>query len=316
MNNKEFDVIVIGELNVDLILNNIESFPEIGKEKLADKMDLVLGSSSAIFASNLSSLGAKLSFLGKIGDDIFGNLVLQSLKEKNVNTDLIVIDKHLKTGATIVLNYDEDRAMVTHPGAMEHLGLKDIDKNKLKKAKHLHVSSVFLQPQLKENLIEVFKLAKEIGLSTSLDPQWDPDERWELDLKNLLPYVDIFLPNEIEIKNLTSSENINDALDSLSTFANTIVVKLGSKGSILSDKGNTTELKAYLNKNVIDAIGAGDSFDAGFIYKYVSGEKLETCQKFGNLTGAVNTTSAGGTSAFQNYEQVIQLAKSKLGYSV
>ena len=121
MIDKNFDVIVIGELNVDLILNQIDSLPEIGKEILASKMDLVLGSSSAIFASNLSSLGAKVSFLGKIGNDSFGDLVINSLKTKGVNTDLVIREDKLKTGATVVLNYGEDRANVTHPGAMEHL---------------------------------------------------------------------------------------------------------------------------------------------------------------------------------------------------
>ena len=174
---KQFDVIVVGELNVDLILNQIASFPEIGKEILADKMDLVLGSSSAIFASNLSSLSANVSYIGKVGNDIFGDLILNSLKSKNVNTDLIIIDERLKTGATIVLNYDEDRAMLTHPGAMEHLTLQDIKSEDLQKAKHMHVSSLFLQPKIKENIIEIFQLAKENGLTTSLDTQWDPAEK-------------------------------------------------------------------------------------------------------------------------------------------
>ncbi len=82
--NKEFDVIEVGELNVDLILNQIESFPEMGKEKLAHAMTLTLGSSSAIFASNLSSLGAKVSFIGKIGEDSFGDLILDSLITKKL----------------------------------------------------------------------------------------------------------------------------------------------------------------------------------------------------------------------------------------
>lgn len=313
MNNKEFDVIVIGELNVDLILNQIESFPEIGKEKLANKMDLVLGSSSAIFASNLSSLGAKVSFIGKIGDDIFGNLVLESLKKKNVNTDLIIVDEELKTGATIVLNFNEDRAMVTHPGAMENLLTEEIKIKHLNRAKHIHVSSIFLQPKLKENLIKIFKLAKENGLTTSLDPQWDSAEKWDLDLEKLLPYVDVFLPNEVEITNLTNSNNVDEAINKLKNFANTIIVKAGSKGSVSFSNNIKLEVPAYLNENVIDAIGAGDSFDAGFILKYISGESVETCQKFGNLAGAVNTTSAGGTSAFKNYDQVIELGKTKFG---
>ena len=312
---KQFDVIVVGELNVDLILNQIASFPEIGKEILADKMDLVLGSSSAIFASNLSSLSAKVSYIGKVGNDIFGDLILNSLKSKNVNTDLIIIDERLKTGATIVLNYDEDRAMVTHPGAMEHLTLQDIKSEDLQKAKHLHVSSLFLQPKIKENIIEIFQLAKENGLTTSLDTQWDPVEKWDLDLEKLLPLVDVFIPNEVEIINLTNKQTVKDAIESIKEFANTIVVKMGSKGSISLSNGKLTEIPAFLNKEVVDAIGAGDSFDAGFIYQYVNGKSIEECQTFGNLTGAINTTASGGTSAFKDYENIMNIAKNRFGYT-
>ena len=312
---KEYDVIVVGELNVDLILNEIESFPEIGKEKLANRMDLVLGSSSAIFASNLSSLGAKVSYIGKIGNDRFGNLVINSLQEKNVNTDLIIVDDKLKTGATVVLNFDEDRAMVTHGGAMEHLGIDDIKVEQLLKAKHMHVSSIFLQPEIKKNIIEIFKLAKQNGLTTSLDTQWDPAEKWDLDLENLLPFVDVFIPNEEEIKHLTGKQTVEDAIKSIKDFANIIVVKMGSKGSVSWNDNELKEIPAFLNTSVVDAIGAGDSFDAGFVFKYVNNAKIEECQRFANLTGAINTTASGGTAAFKNYISVMEFAKNKFGYS-
>src|SRR4051812_32818689 len=124
--NKKFDVIVVGELNVDLIMNQLHSFPETGKEKLAEKMTLTLGSSSAIFASNLSALGMKVSFVGKIGNDIFGNFCKEQLDKKGVNTSMLIQNDTLQTGATVILNFDEDRAMVTHQGAMKSLGISDI----------------------------------------------------------------------------------------------------------------------------------------------------------------------------------------------
>jgi len=312
---KKYDVIVIGELNVDLILNQIESLPEIGKEILASRMDLVLGSSSAIFASNLSSLGAKVSFLGKIGTDSFGDLVMDSLKNKGVNTDLIIRDEKLKTGATVVLNYGEERANITHPGAMEHLTLSDITVEKIQEGKHIHISSIFLQPELQKNVYEIFKLAKEAELTTSLDVQWDPAEEWDVDLQKLLPYVDVFLPNKQELLCLTKENELQDAVDKVSDSGNTIVIKMGNKGSICCSEGNQNKLPAYLNENVVDAIGAGDSFNSGFIFKFIQGADLSECQIFGNLIGAINTTRAGGTAAFINYKQIIEIAKEKFGYS-
>jgi sugar/nucleoside kinase (ribokinase family) len=310
---KKYDVITVGELNVDLILNDIESFPEIGKEKLAGEMTLTLGSSSAIFASNLSSLGAKVAFIGKIGKDSFGKTVIESLKNKNVSTDFISFDEKEKTGATIVLNFDEDRANVTYPGAMNNLSIADITDEKLSTAKHMHVSSVFLQPKIKENIIEIFEKAKKLGLTTSLDPQWDPFEKWDLNLKELLPYVDVFLPNEAELINLTGEFATEKAVRKIAPYAQVIAVKKGAEGSLVYTNGKFSEMPAFLNENVVDAIGAGDSFDAGFIFKFVKNASLAECQLFGNLCGAVNTVEAGGTTAFDNYETVMKIAREKFG---
>jgi sugar/nucleoside kinase (ribokinase family) len=314
MNNKKFDVVVVGELNVDLILNNIESFPEIGKEKLAKDMTLTLGSSSAIFASNLSSLGAKVAFLGKIGNDYFGKLILDKLSEKGVDVSLIVKDKNSNTGATIVLNFFEDRAMITYPGAMNNLTIKDITKTALWQAKHLHFSSYYLQPGIKNDVDKMFKMAKDIGMTTSFDMQWDPEEKWKLNYKKVLPFVDVFLPNEQEILHLTKEDSISNALKKLSNVSNKIVVKMGSKGSLLKDKEKIIKKEPFLNKNVVDAIGAGDSFNAGFIFKFINGSESEECQEFGNLMGAVNTTAAGGTTAFKDYKTIMKIAKEKFGF--
>lgn len=311
---KQFDVIVVGELNVDLILNQIESFPEMGKEKIAQQMTLTLGSSSAIFASNLSSLGAKVAFVGKIGNDAFGDLVLSSLQAKKVATSMIIQDESLATGATIVLNFGEDRAMITHPGAMDYLSINDISTDQLKKAKHLHFSSYFLQPKMKPDIGKLFKQAKELGLTTSFDAQWDPAEKWDIDLPNVLPYVDVFLPNEVEALHLTGEKTLSAALDKLSKMGHIIVVKLGEEGSLSKYSDSIFKAEPFLNKQVVDAIGAGDSFNAGFIAKFVQGKSVKECQIFGNLMGAINTTQPGGTTAFINLSEILKIARERFVY--
>ncbi len=311
---KDFDVIVVGELNVDLIFNQIESFPETGKEKLADNMTLTLGSSSAIFASNLSALGMRVSFIGKTGNDIFGRFCREQLEAKGVNTSMLMISDELKTGATVILNFGEDRAMVTYQGAMKYLGLGDITKEILGRAKHLHFSSYFLQPGFKKDLAALFKMAKEAGLTTSFDAQWDPQENWELDYKNILPYVDLFLPNEKELLKLTGKKTIEAAIDLIKDTAILVVIKLGNKGSVSVYKGKTLFKPAFLNERVVDAIGAGDSFNAGFIYKFIQDAHIETCQAFGNLIGAISTTASGGTTAFTDIKTTMKIAKEKFGY--
>lgn len=314
MTNKIFDVLVVGELNIDLILNSIDSFPEMGKEKIAKNMTLTLGSSSAIFASNLSALGANVAFIGKIGNDAFGELIKESLQEKKVNTDFLITGEKLSTGATIVLNYSEDRAMITYPGAMEDLTIDDIKQEVIKSARHLHFSSYFLQPGIQSGVITLFKMAKENGLTTSLDIQWDPKEEWNFNYSEVLPFVDVFLPNEQEALLLTSESILENAISRLTSFANYVVIKLGSKGSIVASKSKSVFKPSFFNDNVVDAIGAGDSFNAGFIFKFINGYEIDECQKFGNLTGAINTTAAGGTAAFVNYDQIVKIGKEKFEF--
>lgn len=314
---KQFDVITVGELNVDLILNKIQGFPEVGKEILAKNMTLTLGSSSAIFASNLSSLGTKVSFIGKVGDDMFGEVVTTELSAKGVDSSLLLTDTELNTGVTVVLNYQEDRANVTYPGAMESLTLDDITEDKLKLGRHMHFASLFLQDGISPDVIGLFKRAKEAGLTTSLDTQWDPSEQWSFDYENLLPYVDVFMPNKVEFLRLTKSDNFNQAVEKIKGFANSTIVKNGSKGSILIKKnGEVSELPSYLNTQVVDAIGAGDSFNAGFISQFIKGCSLEECQDFGNLTGAINTTEAGGTTAFSSKSEIVRKAKEVFGKEI
>ena len=311
---KKFDVLVVGELNVDLILNKIQPFPEIGKEVLAEQMNLTLGSSSAIFASNLSSLGSNVAFLGKIGKDHFGEVVLQHLQAKQVDTSLIIQSETLTTGATVVLNFKEDRAMVTYPGAMQHLSLQDIDTQQLAQAKHVHFASYFLQPGLRRDLGSLFQQAQQAGLTTSFDTQWDPEETWQIDLSAILPYVDVFLPNETELLHLTGKDSLQEAIDSIKDFSNTVVVKRGNKGSVAWHQGALLHQEPFLNIHVVDAIGAGDSFNAGFIHKFIRQAPVEVCQEFGNLMGAISTTAPGGTAAFTDYHSIINTAKEKLGY--
>ena len=306
---KVFDVIVVGELNIDIIMNGINRFPEIGKEILAESLDVTLGSSSAIFASNLSSLGSRVAFLGKIGKDEFALTVLNSLQSKGVDTSNIIQSDTLKTGATLVLNFDQDRAMVTYPGAMEDLRIKDISFENIATARHLHFSSIFLQPGIRNDVPVIFKKAKSFGLTTSIDPQWDPAEKWEVDLPELLPYVDVFLPNMSEFLALTRTKTIEAGISEIMQFAPklTVVVKDGANGAYGWNGSELIHQPALLNDEVVDCIGAGDSFNAGFIHKFTQGASLKQCLEYGTITGAVSTTRAGGTGAFVNMKLVNEL---------
>lgn len=307
------DILTMGELNVDLILSQLQSFPKLGTEVLADRMVLALGSSSAIFASNSAALGASVSFLGKVGTDYFGKFIIEALKANNVKTAPIIRSADYQTGATIAFSFAEDRAMVTHPGAMNYLGGESLTSVLLGAHRHLHVSSVFLQPLVKRDIVDIFRRAKAAGLSTSLDLQWDPYEKWDLDFPELLKHVDIFLPNESELKGISGGLPLEAAIDRFAPQVKYLVVKLGTEGSIAVANGRRVVAPPYLNRETVDAIGAGDSFDAGFVTKFLTGAGLESCLRYGNLMGAINTTAAGGTAAFSSRERLRETAMNKFG---
>ena len=313
---KEFDIIALGELNVDLILNQIESEPEIGKEKFAKQMTLTLGSSTAIFAANAAALGAKVAFCGMIGNDSFGDLVETSLQKKGVDTRFLIRQDQYATGATICMSYDEDRANLTYQGAMDYMTLGDINPRVFTETKHIHISSIFMQSGVKRDLMKILRLCKENGVTTSLDTQWDPVEKWDLDYERVLPMLTVFMPNETELKYLTHTDTLDAAVEKIRPFVNAAVIKCGSRGSLLMRKGQPDRMQAaLLNKHVVDCIGAGDSFNSGFITRLAAGDPLDVCQQYGNMTGAVNTTAAGGTTAFTSREDVEKVGREQFGWS-
>jgi sugar/nucleoside kinase (ribokinase family) len=296
------NILVVGELNIDIILNDIQGFPTIGHEILAEKMNLTLGSSSAIFASNIATLGVNTFFCGMVGKDNFGEFILEELQRKNVDTTYISESDDYKTGVTIVLNFLQDRANVTHCGAMADLKMEHVPLTQLSNFNHLHLSSYFLQKGIQPEIVSLFKTAKEMGLTTSLDIQWDPGNHWHFPYEECLPFVDIFLPNESEILHLSGEKEIDKALKKIAPFSNTIIVKRGTEGAMAYERGLTIESAAFIHNSFVDAIGAGDSFNAGFIYQFLSGSSLEESLRFASLAGAINTTGAGGTAAFESYE--------------
>jgi len=308
----KYDVVAIGELNVDLILNGIERTPEIGKEVFAKDMLLTLGSSTAIFAANIACLGSKTGFVGMIGKDTFGKLIESSLKKRGVDTSMLIHSDTYSSGATICMNYNEDRANITYQGAMAFMTFDNIDKTVFTQTRHIHLSSIFLQSGIKRDLLAILQFARENNVTTSLDPQWDPKEEWDMDYKTTLPYVDIFLPNETELKHITQSDTLEEAMSKIQPHINLCVIKCGRRGSILLQKQKEPIiLDAFINNEVVDAIGAGDSFNAGFIHSFVRGRSHKESQITGNLTGAINTTTAGGTGAFTSKEKIKDIARKK-----
>lgn len=301
---------VIGELNVDLILNQINGFPKIGTEIVASDMVLTLGSSSAILAANAAAISIPTAFCGVVGDDEYGKMVIRDLEKREVNTSYIRVSHSHRTGITVVMNYGQESANLTYCGAMETLTIEDIPWASLEGFQHLHLSNFFLQKGIRENITEIFRRAKSLGLTTSLDLQWDTSNQWSFNFRECLPLVDVFMPNEAELLAITRRKDLEEALDQIRPYCHTLVVKRGQRGSLGIREEERVSVGAFRVPQFVDAVGAGDSFNAGFLKKYLDQAPLHECLEYGNLMGALNTTAAGGTAAFKCRQQVEQTIRS------
>jgi sugar/nucleoside kinase (ribokinase family) len=295
-----FDITMAGELNLDLILYGLPDELPPERELLAERMMLTLGGSSAILAHNLAALGSRVGFQSRIGDDDLGKSALQALRQSGVDVSRIrSVPGAVKTGLTVILQREAWRNMVTYSGTIGELTWDDLDFDYLTDSRHFHVSSYYLQGGLRPHVPELFRKMKEAGLSTSLDTNDDPDDRWEGGLLDALRYVDVFLPNEREAQKAAGVSDLETAVTKLAALVPLVVVKLGREGA-LAQRGNERFTSPALTVEAVDAVGAGDSFDAGFLHQYVRGFDLPACLAAGNLAGAFSTTRPGGTEAFRD----------------
>lgn len=286
-------ILVIGELNPDLVLRDYSAFPAPGQEVLVNDLSLTLGSASAICANGLARLGNRVRFASKVGQDAWGDFCVRILDGAGIDTRFIRRDRTCKTGITVAITAAGDRALVTYLGAIATLTLSDIDARAMDDCTHLHISSYFLLDGLRSGIAALFRQARERGMTTSLDPGFDPSGRWDDGLIETLRDVDVFFPNQVELAKLAGS---NDPVDCLRRLANghTLVVgKLGADGCIALRKGRPVSVPAF-SVRVVDTTGAGDSFNGGFLHAWLRRRSLEESLRYGAACGALATRAMGG----------------------
>ena len=296
---KRFDISVVGELNADLILYGLPATLEPEREHLAKDFAITLGSSSAIFAHNISLLGSRVGFTSSIGGDPLGKFCVNRLEESGVDVSGVKVLSGKTTGVSVILPLSKQRQILTYLGTTLDLQVAHLDMNYLRSASHFHLSSFFLLRGLRLSIPELFSQMKRSGLTTSLDTNDDPEDLWGDDVKSVLNSVDIFLPNEREACKLAGTKDVRDALETLSRLVPIVVIKCGPQG-VVAKRGKNRFHVPSLSVQPVDTIGAGDSFNAGFLHKFMLRCNLEECLEYGNAVAALSTTRAGGTEALRD----------------
>ena len=317
---RQYDVITFGDMCVDLIVSGADVVPRFGQvEKLVDDYIVEMGGSCCIFACQTARLGLRVGILGRVGDDNFGRLILRRLDECGVDTRHVIVDPALKTGLGVALCQSGtprdgaasgggtprdgatsgggtprdgaasdlgasgvvgDRAILTYLGSLAALGPDDVSDEFLASARHLHHGSFFLHSGLRPHIPEIFRRARELGLTISLDTNWDPEERWNSTLAESLPLTDLFLPNEQEALHVSGCAGLEEAVAWLHArglpAGAIVVVKRGVHGARVYDGDRVVECTVTPATGG-DSVGAGDSFDAGFLAGWLRGLPLGQC---------------------------------------
>jgi sugar/nucleoside kinase (ribokinase family) len=299
-----FDILVAGEINPDLVLSG-NVIPEFGQvEKLVNDAVLTIGSSSAIFACGAARLGLKVAFIGVCAEDVFGRFMLEEMQKRNVDVSHVILHTSGQTGLGVILNQGTDRAILTHPGLISALRATDIADGLLSQARHLHVASYFLQTSLQPDLPALFRRAHSLGLTTSLDTNYDPSEKWA-GFDELLSVTDVFLPNKTEALSITRSRDVEFASRQFAEKCELAVVKLGADGA-LACSGTEIFRSTSISVNIVDTIGAGDSFDAGLLFGYLNHWEVGKSLSLACVCGAMSTQKAGGTEGQPTLSEAMQ----------
>lgn len=296
----KFDVTLAGEANLDMIFRGLPQDLPIEREILATDLSVLLGGSSAITAHNLAALGSRVGFISQVGNDIFSEMCLAELRGAGVDVSRAVPSRDaLGTGVTVFLQHGEVRRAFTYEGAIGALRFEDLDLDYLASSRHFHLASFFLQQHLRPDAPKLLAAMRAAGLTTSLDTNDDPSNEWSDFIFEALRHVDIFLPNASEACRIAREDDPVRAATKLSQSVSTVVLKQGSRGAFALQEGRRYEVPP-LPVSSVDTVGAGDSFNAGFLHAWSRGAAIEQCLEAGNLCGAMSTTAAGGTRAFKD----------------
>lgn len=306
---RRFDLLVAGELNPDIIAVGPTANPVFGQaETIVDAIRLEIGSSSAIVACGAARLGLRTAFVGVVGDDPFGRFMLEALVARGIDVSACRVDPTVPTGATVVLSHGADRAILTAIGAIDRLRARDIPRDLLAASRHLHVGSTYLQPDLVADLPGLFAEARVAGTTTSFDCNWDPSGEWDGGIDALLRSTDVFLPNLEEARRITgrtaspaaATELLRRAAEGREPgYPFTLAMKQGAAGAMALRGAWEYEVTeaASLPVEVVDSTGAGDSFDAGFLYGFIGGWPLAATLDLAVACGSLSVAGIGGTTA-------------------
>jgi len=299
-------LIVIGEFFLDLIFYALPDLPRLGEEVKTRHFAQLPGGGLATTSLVASSLGTPTAAIARVGEDARSSPAWRSLEENKVSVDACEFSPSLPTARTVCAAFNGDRMMITHDIINQHLEKllsRPAAQQALRNARHVHLACALWRiPQW----LSWIKRLRAQGLSVSADIGWNPQMFKSPSLPRLLRELDFVFPNQIEARAITGEKTTERALKKLADWLPVPLIKLGQAGSVAIHNGKAVRV-APLPVRSIDATGAGDAFNGGFLHGRLSGWDLEDCLRAGNVCGALATTGAGGSSVLPSATKLRKL---------
>lgn len=300
---RDIDVLVIGEINPDIIVSDPDPVPIFNEnERIVRSIHMTVGSSSAIFACGAARLDLRVAYVGVVGDDSFGRFMIESLAARGIDISACTVDREHPTGATVILTSGRDRAILTAMGTIGAMDVDSIPRSLLDRTRHLHSGCFFLQETSRDRLPTFFAAARARGITTSFDTNWDPTERWDGGVAEMLQSCDVFLPNEAEACRIARRDDAEEAARELARIGAVgrpdggpiVAVKLGAQGALACQADGPLVRVPAMALAPLDTSGAGDSFNAGFLRAWLDGASTADSLRLGAVCGALSTLQLGG----------------------
>ncbi len=290
------DLLCIASSCLDLIFTGMKRLPSPGTEEFSEDF-VIKGGGGANTPVAASRLGLRTAFITQLGKDLMGDIMLRFFRDSGMNTEAVIQSKDKRTSVTAVMSLGYERGFAS----FDKNDLSDVDpeflEEHIKSSRHVHSHIAYV------GTLPMIELAKKHGCTISLDTSWSADRKVE-DIKEILKCIDIFTPNEVEACTLTGTEDVREAAHILSRYVKILVVKLGAKGCLVIKGGDLIEVPPVKGIMPVDTTGAGDLFNAGFLYGFLNGFELEKCAQWGNSSGALAVTFPGGMDDSYTYEAV------------
>ncbi len=300
----EKKALFVGDINTDIMMGGLASLPVPDREITCTSFDIVPGSSAFIAASAFGSLGGAPAFAGLAGNDENGEFMLAAMKAAGISPDLVEKTQTVKTGVTVNLIQGSVRSQITYPGAIAEYSGELLTSEAIRAYAHIHFAGPYQQLKFKDKITSLLEKAKESGITTSIDTQWDASEKWQ-HLNAWMKSVDYLFVNSDEAVSITGCSGAEEACEKLALMTACPVVKLGKAGAISINSGRVIKAPPY-SIQVKDTTGAGDNFDAGFLYAVLmKGMPFNEALHFANAAGARSCLYTGGTAAKSTFRNII-----------